>query len=80
MTDISVSSLTAEGLRYTKYSLPYQFDEVINTENYAVSVWVRGNYLNVKSSALDVGSLGQFRARWDIWSASLDPQIDLPPE
>ncbi len=73
--DISASTLHAEGFNYEKYSLPYEFKNLYVTNDYSFSMQLKGNYLKIKSSLVNVDSVGSLRARWDIFSISASPKI-----
>lgn len=73
--DISASKLNADGFNYEKYSLPYEFKNLYQEDNYSFSMQLKGNYLKVKSSLTNIDSIGSLRARWDIFSFSVSPKI-----
>ncbi|MBQ0330235.1 hypothetical protein J9231_20580 [Providencia rettgeri] len=73
--DISASTLHAEGFNYEKYSLPYEFKDLYLIDDYSFSMQLKGNYLKVKSSLVNIDSLGNLRARWDIFSLSASPKV-----
>ncbi|MCW2258442.1 hypothetical protein M2263_004533 [Providencia alcalifaciens] len=73
--DISASKLDSEGLSYEKYSFPYTFKNLYEYDDYSFSVQLRGNYLKVKASPMDVNPSGKLRAHWDILSVTTSPKI-----
>lgn len=73
--DISASKLNVDELNYEKYSLPYQLKNLYVTDNYIFSIQLKGNYLKVKSSLVNIDSVGNLRARWDIFSTSISPKV-----
>ncbi len=73
--DISASKLNADGFNYEKYSLPYDFKNLYVEDDYSISLQLKGNYLKVKSSLVNIDSVGSLRARWDIFSISASPKI-----
>lgn len=73
--DISASQLNSDGFNYEKYSLPYEFKNLYVKDDYSFSMQLKGNYLKVKSSLVNVDSVGSLRARWDIFSISAAPKV-----
>ncbi len=73
--DISASKLNADGFNYEKYSFPYEFKNLYVEDDYSFSVQLKGNYLKVKSSPINIDSVGSLRARWDIFSVSASPKV-----
>lgn len=73
--DISASKLNADGFSYEKYSLPYEFKNLYAEDDYSFSLQLKGNYLKVKSSLVNIDSMGSLRARWDIFSVSASPKV-----
>ncbi|MTC46836.1 hypothetical protein GKR71_13445 [Providencia sp. wls1922] len=73
--DISASKLNSDGFNYEKYSLPYEFKNLYVTDDYSFSIQLKSNYLKVKSSLINIDSVGDLRARWDILSISASPKV-----
>lgn len=73
--DISASKLNADGFNYEKYSFPYEFKNLYVEDDYSFSVQLKANYLKVKSSLINIDSVGSLRARWDIFSVSASPKV-----
>lgn len=74
--DISASTLSADdGLKYSKYSLPYDFTDLDESDHYAMSVRLRGSYLKVKGADIEMGSLGVYYPRWNMLSLTASPRI-----
>lgn len=73
--DISASKLNSDGFNYEKYSLPYEFKNLYIIDDYSFSMRLKGNYLKVKSSLVNIDSVGSLRARWDIFSISASPKV-----
>lgn len=74
--DISASRLdTDEGLRYEKYTLPYEFKDIYTDGDYRFSVRVRGSYLKIKSDEENLDGIGHYRAKWNMLSFTTSPRV-----
>ncbi|EJC2626077.1 hypothetical protein MYG35_001194 [Escherichia coli] len=69
--DINAASFRSEEIRYTRYSLPWQFDTLLLTDNLSWVSQMRVNWLDVRSvEAIDYSDDGQslLAPRWSVSS------------
>nr|WP_282553588.1 hypothetical protein [Providencia sneebia] len=51
------------------------FKNIYVKDNYAFSMQLKGNYLKVKSSPVNIDYVGRMHARWDIFSLTASPKV-----
>lgn len=74
-SDISASTLKDdEGVHYSKYSLPLNFNDLYTHGNYAFSLGFRFNYFNISGNTLDL-SYGKISPHWNIFNLVAIPKI-----
>lgn len=74
--DITASSLKDEdGLEYDKISIPYNFDNIYEYQDYTLSLGMRASYLKIKANSINLNSSEKFSPLWEILSAVVAPKV-----